>query len=290
MRPYVSLFRLHHCVKNAIIFFPIFFAGLFLDFGLLLKCSIVFFAFCLASSSIYVTNDIFDAELDRRHPTKKNRPIAARAAHPRIAAYIALLLAVISLAVSALLNWKVFGVIAAYLILNIFYSIIIKHIAILDVISVALGFVLRIYAGSFAADIPLTHWFVIITFLLALLLALGKRRDEVLLLQNEGVSTRPSVEKYNMAMINSAIIIMASVVVISYIMYTLSPAILSRSYGDKLYLTVIFVLVGLLRYLQILFVEKKNGSPTEIILHDRTMQITVILWLIVFNALIYLKV
>src|SRR3972149_6317324 len=274
MHPYFDLLRYKHCIKNILIFFPLFFAGGLFDAEALLGSAIAFISFSLASSAMYVTNDILDAQFDRNHPAKKQRPIAAGLVKPGVAAFFAAFLAVFSVIIAALLNLNVFAVVGAYIILNFLYSILLKNIPVLDILSVAIGFPLRLYAGAFAADVALTNQFVIMTFLLAVLLTVGKRRDDTILLEKQALVVRPSVKKYNTTMLNSMIIVIMAAVIASYIIYTISPEILMRPYGNSVYLTTIFVVAGMMRYLQIIFVEGGAASPTELILRDRFMQIT----------------
>lgn len=162
--------------------------------------------------------------------------------------------------------------------MNVLYSIKLKHIAIIDVSIVAIGFVIRIFVGGFVTEIPLSRWIVIMTFLLALLLALGKRRDDVIHLENTGLKSRKNLDGYNLNFLNAAIIIMSAIITVAYIMYTISPEIISRN-GEYLYLTSIFVILGLMRYLQIIFVYNKGGDPTKIFIKDHFMHFIFIGWI-----------
>jgi 4-hydroxybenzoate polyprenyltransferase len=166
--------------------------------------------------------------------------------------------------------------------MNLLYSFGLKHIPILDINIIAIGFVLRLLMGSAAGGdaLPLSMWIVLITFLLALFLALAKRRDDVLLAE-EGKKVRKSIDGYNLEFINGAMMIMASVTIVFYISYTITEGV-TRFQTDKLYFTVFFVILGIMRYMQITFVEKKSGSPTKILLRDIFLQITILGWLVSF--------
>jgi len=174
-----------------------------------------------------------------------------------------------------------------YVALNTAYSSKLKHIPILDIIIVAVCFVIRILVGGAVGDVPIYMWIVIMTFLLALFMALGKRRDDVLIFMETSNAPRKSIDGYNLRFIDASMIIMAAVVLVAYLMYTVSPEIMAKFKTDKLYITSIFVLVGIMRYLQISMVEEKSGSPTDILLKDLFIQISLTGWILSFACLIY---
>jgi 4-hydroxybenzoate polyprenyltransferase len=176
---------------------------------------------------------------------------------------------------------KIFVVILIiYVLLNIFYSLKLKRIALLDVTIIDIGFVLRLFVGSFAYNVSLEIWIVIMTFLLALFLALAKRRDDVLIFNKSGTKMRKSMGGYNLQLIDGSMLVMSAIVIVAYIQYTTSLEIINKFNSEYLYLTALFVTFGVLRYLQITLVEKKSGSPTEVILKDKTMQVNLLLWLL----------
>lgn len=197
---------------------------------------------------------------------------------------------ILSLALVALIgrNSMLFLVIGAYIILNIAYSLKLKHLAIVDVFIIATGFVLRVLAGGLATDIHITHWIVLMTFLLALFLAFAKRRDDVVMFESSGVETRKTASQYNLSFLNEAISIVASITMVCYILYTVSPEVVERFNSPYVYLTSLFVLAGIIRYLQITIVDVKNGSPTRVLLHDRFIQGCIICWIASFALIIYL--
>lgn len=183
---------------------------------------------------------------------------------------------------------KVGGILLFYYIMNICYCAKLKQYAIVDVCIVAFGFVLRVLAGGFATDITPSKWLVLMTFLLTLFLSFAKRRDDVLRMNETGEPPRKNTIRYNLTFINQAITVTSSVTLVCYIMYTVSPEVVARFDSDMLYLTSVFVLLGLLRYMQITVVDKKSGDPTKMVLHDRFTQLVVLVWALTFLVLIYL--
>ena len=179
------------------------------------------------------------------------------------------------------------GIIILYWILNMTYCAWLKRYAIIDECIISFGFVLRVLAGGFATGITLSRWLVLMTFLLTLFLSLAKRRDDVIRMQETGEPPRQNTSRYNLTFINQAITITASVTLVCYIMYTVSPEVISRFKTDYLYLTTFFVLLGLLRYIQITVVDEQSGDPTKIMLRDRFMQAVVLLWALAFAVIIY---
>jgi decaprenyl-phosphate phosphoribosyltransferase len=284
---YLQLARPHQYVKNGFVWLPIFFGLKLGDLGALEQTLIAFAAFCLAAGGVYVVNDLKDIQEDRRHPTKKNRPLASGAISPREASIFMAGLLLLAVLAGALLPRPDFLLIlCAYLLLNVAYSFFLKHQAIIDVVCIALGFVLRVLAGGVAAAVPISHWLVIMTFLLAIFLALAKRRDD-LLLAAEGQNARNSIDGYSLEFVSISMAVMAAVIIVAYLLYTVSPETIQRHGTDQLYLTGFWVVVGLLRYLQLSLVENHSASPTMILLQDRFLQVIVALWFISFFFLLY---
>lgn len=284
----VSLTRPHQYVKNLFIFTPLFFAGQILDGHLLLNSFIAFVAFSLSASAIYILNDYQDIEDDRLHPRKKFRPLACGSVSKKSALVLMAVLMVSGISLMTTLSLQPLAILCAYIILNIAYSFRLKHIAILDVNIIAVGFVLRLFVGSTVTVIPLSEWIVIMTFLLALFMALAKRRDDVLLYLDTGKKMRKVVDGYNLQLTDSAMMIMASVVIVTYILYTTSLEVVARMHSEYLYLTAVFVILGIMRYMQVAFVEQDSGSPSKIVLKDRFIQITIFAWAFSFAWIIYL--
>ena len=283
----IKLARPAHWLKNGFVFIPLFFNGEFFVWEKWLGVFVAFWAFSFAASSIYCLNDICDAEADRLHPLKSKRPVASGTITKCAAATCMVILWVLTATVSWFLPLQSAGIIAFYIILEIAYCLGLKRIAIVDVFIISLGFVFRVMVGAFAAGAPLSHWVVLMAFLLALFLALAKRRDDVLIFEATGVATRHNTERLNLPFLNAALVIVSTVLMVSYIMYTVSDAVIRRMGTDYLYVTSIFVLLGILRYLQRTLVDNESGSPTRILLHDRFVQFSILGWLLVFLLVIY---
>lgn len=288
----LKLIRPHQWLKNVFVMIPMFFGGSLLDPSDIRASVVTFFAFSFIASSVYCFNDIIDVEADRRHPVKCKRPIASGAISVRSAWALMALMLLLSVGTVCLLDTyshviNVGLVILIYYILNILYCSKLKQYAIVDVCIIAFGFVLRVLAGGFATDIALSKWLVLMTFLLTLFLSFAKRRDDVLRMNETGEPPRKNTIRYNLTFINQAITITASVTLVCYIMYTVSPEVVNRFHSDLLYLTSVFVLLGLLRYIQITVVDKRSGDPTKMMLRDRFTQCVVLLWALTFLVLIY---
>lgn len=283
----LKLIRPNQYIKNFFIFAPLFFAAKLADNYLLISAVIAFVAFSLVASAVYVFNDYIDIEDDRRHPKKKDRPLASGAISKSQAVIIMSVLFLCGLAIMFSISTEAMLSSLTYVIMNIAYSLHLKHIAILDVTIIAIGFVLRLFIGSVATDISLTSWIVVMAFLLALFLALAKRRDDVLIYLESGKKTRKVIDGYNLQLVDTAMAIMASVVIVAYITYTTSSEVVMRVNSEYLYLTSLFVITGIMRYLQIAFVIQDSGSPTKIVLKDRFIQLTMLGWVSTFAWILY---
>ena len=287
MTEIIKLLRPQQWIKNLFVFLPLFFDRHLFDAGYLVPCILMFLAFSMAASGIYCFNDIHDAEADQNHHEKRNRPIASGKLSKATGYIVMLVCFILSAAIMCFIKRAVFLVVGAYVVMNIAYTLLLKHIAIVDVFVIAVGFVLRILAGGVATGIHLTHWIVLMTFLLALFLAFAKRRDDVMAFENSGVAMRKTANRYNLRFLNTATSIVGSITMVCYIMYTVSPEVVERFGSPYVYLTSIFVLAGIIRYLQIMTVEVKSGDPTRVMLKDRFIQGCVIGWLLAFALIIY---
>ena len=298
MKDIIRLVRPKQWLKNVFVLIPVFFGGRLSDVHDLLATAFAFVAFSFAASSIYCFNDIIDADADRRHPVKCSRPVARGAVTMRQAYMLMAQMILLALCVVLCGRYlsvftpsqalRVGGVIAGYWLLNLAYCAWLKKYAIVDVSVIAFGFVLRVLAGGFATDIIPSRWLVLMTFLLTLFLSLAKRRDDVLRMNATGEAPRTNTIRYNLTFINQAITITASITTVCYIMYTVSPEVIARFQTEYLYLTTCFVILGLLRYIQITVVDEQSGDPTKIMLRDRFIQAVVVLWAISFAIIIYL--
>ena len=301
---YIQLLRPRDWAKNLFLFVPLFFSGDLFNWKLYPPLFLGFIAFCCVASSIYIINDYRDIEDDKKHPEKSKRPLASGAVSKPAALVICILLVLTGFALAYTIRDKFLFVLMLYFVLNLGYSFGLKTIPILDVIIVAVGFVLRIKSGAVIAMIGVTEWSNIMVFLLALFIAIGKRRDDVLLKLSSGTDMRKAVKGYNLEFLNVATSLVCAVIVVAYFMYTMSPEVQVRianisktdtveqeSVGGvyRLYYTCLFVLAGILRYLQIIFVQAASGSPTKILYKDRFIQISILLWIASFYLIIYMK-
>ncbi len=286
-RAFIKLARPHQYVKNGFVWLPLFFGYKISDAHALMATAITFIVFCLAASAIYIINDLMDIADDRLHPVKKHRPLASGALGKAeaVSAAIVIFFATSFLSI-ALLPINFLIVIAAYILLNTAYTFKLKQYAIIDVVCIAIGFVLRVFAGGISAGVAVSHWIILMTFLAALFLALAKRRDDLLLSVN-GIDARKSVKGYNLEFVSVCMVMLASVTIVSYILYTVSPEIV-KMHGNQMYMTSFWVVIGFLRYIQIALVEQKSGSPTRVLLKDRFLQIVIVFWGLNSFVLLYI--
>jgi decaprenyl-phosphate phosphoribosyltransferase len=286
---YLKLLRPKDWAKNLFLFIPIFFSGELFHWDIYPKLIFGFIAFCCAASSIYIINDYRDIEDDKKHPVKSKRPLASGEVSKTLAIIICILLIIAAFVIAYFIREKFLFVLSIYFLINLAYSFGLKNIAILDIIILAIGFVLRIKAGAVIAHIGISEWLNIMVFLLALFMAIGKRRDDVLLKLSYGTDMRKAVKGYNLELLNVVLALICSVIVVAYFMYTMSPEVLKRLGTYRLYYTCLFVLAGIMRYLQIIFVQASSGSPTKILYKDRFIQIILLLWITSFYLIIYMK-
>ncbi len=290
MRNLVLLMRPEQWLKNIFVFLPLFFDKKLLHIDYLVNAIWAFAAFSLAASAIYCLNDIMDIEADRKHPKKRLRPLASGKIS-KTQAYTEmafLILASITITYLTFENNNMLAIIAVYIALNIGYCIKLKHIAIVDVFIIASGFCLRIAACGAATDIWISQWIILQTFLLALFLAFAKRRDDVIIFNRDGSKTRRNINRYNLDFLNNAIVIVATMTMMCYIIWCVSEEVIVRMGTNQLYITAIFALMGVLRYLQITMVDNKSGSPTKILIKDKYIHFCIAGWVITFLVLIYL--
>lgn len=289
MSSYIKLLRVSHWLKNLFLFLPLFFSGMFIEDPIAAVNVIIgILCFSLTASVVYIINDIRDVEDDRLHPEKKHRPFAAGTVKTSSGIILAIVLLLTSMGVGYWLDPYFLIVLGSYFILNLAYSIKLKHVPLLDISIIAVGFVLRVIAGGVIPDIYVSHWILIMTFLLALFLGLAKRRDDVKIFLESGKKMRKSVEGYNLEFINTAMSLMGGVTIVAYIMYTISDDVTERL-GNNLYITSLFVILGVLRYLQITFVKEKSGNPTKILMKDLFIQFTLLGFALTFAILLYIN-
>ncbi|MDR0427787.1 MAG: decaprenyl-phosphate phosphoribosyltransferase [Dysgonamonadaceae bacterium] len=285
----IKLLRIHQWVKNFFIFLPLFFDKQLGDWTRLSACLFAFLGFSLLTGAIYCLNDIIDVNDDRKHPKKRNRPIACGKISVKTAWVIIglLLIAGFCILFFGKLPSSLILVVLFYLILNIAYCFKLKKIAIIDVFIIGIGFIIRILIGGIAGDVILSQWIVIMTFLLAIFLGFAKRLDDVRIYTDTGIVGRRNIIRYNETFLNALLIITTTITIVAYIMYTVSEEVVSRFGSDYVYITSIFVILGIFRYLQLTIVDNKSGSPTKILIKDRFIQVCILLWICSFAVIIY---
>lgn len=294
MRDHLKLLRPKDWAKNLFLFIPSFFAGKLFEPSSFQEQFLVliggFFAFSFLASSIYIINDYRDVEDDRKHPVKRNRPLASGKVKKPVGLVISVVLMIIGFIISYLLDpsLKFLFIAGIYYVVNLLYSFGVKNWSIVDILVLATGFVLRVKAGAVLGNVHTTEWLIIMTFLLALFMAIAKRRDDVMLKINTGTEVRKAAKGYSLEFLNTLLGLFCAILIVSYINYTVSGA-LYHEFGHRLYYTSFFVIAGVMRYLQITFVQNKAGSPTEILYKDRFIQLTILLWIASFYFILYMK-
>jgi 4-hydroxybenzoate polyprenyltransferase len=274
-------------IKNVFVFAPIFFSGEAVQTEKLALVSLVFVAFSAMSSAIYIFNDVRDREFDRLHPTKRERPIASGALSVGVAIAAACFLVAVSV-VLVLLSPPVLAVVLAYGGMNVLYSLQLKHVVILDVFTIAAGFVLRVFAGGLIIQVEPSSWLIMATFLLSLFLGLAKRRHELLLMKHIANSHRPVLEQYTIPLVDILTAVVTPVTLITYILYTLDGATMARFHSSKLYLTAGFVVFGIFRYLYLIHRKDLGGSPTQLVIKDQPLRTAILAWVVTFAVIVYI--
>lgn len=271
---YIKLMRPNQYIKNLFVVAALIFSNNIGNLDLIYKTIIAFISFCLISSAVYVLNDIVDIEKDKLHPKKCKRPLASGKIKIKNAVVLLIGLVAVALVLSSKINLKLTAIIFIYLINNLLYSFKIKNVVLLDVFSIAIGFILRVCAGSVAIGVGLSSWIILCTFFLSLYLGLGKRKKEIEGLKKQAGEHRKILKEYNSEIINQMMGVVLSSVIVCYALY-------STSNPDKpqMIYTTIFVVYGVLRYNYIINTTEE-GNPTDVVLKDRTLQINVILWVL----------
>ncbi|WP_160138440.1 decaprenyl-phosphate phosphoribosyltransferase [Chryseobacterium sp. c4a] len=294
MKKYLKLLRVEQWVKNLFVFVPLFFSGNITNLDLLTKSIFAFIIFSFAASVVYILNDYNDIEADRQHPEKRKRPLASGAISKSTAIGILIGLVIADIAFVGFAQvyfqqplWKFATIIAFYVVMNLAYTFRLKHVPIIDIFIIAIGFVLRVLAGGYITGISISQWAILLTFVLALVLAIGKRRGELINAQVSG-KTRKALDGYNVQFADIALSISITLAIVCYLMFTLSPEVQAR-FHERVFYTVVFVVFALLRYLQQTLVYNRTESPTKIVYRDRYIQVTLLLWVAAFLIQIYFK-
>jgi 4-hydroxybenzoate polyprenyltransferase len=251
------------------------------------RALVAFVVFCGLSGAVYLVNDLVDLAQDRLHPRKRLRPLASGALAPGRARVAAVVIGVVSLGLSALLGVPFALLAVLYLVLNLLYSFRLKHVVIVDVIVISLGFVLRAVAGAVAIDVAFSTWLLVCTLLLALFLALAKRRHEITSLLDGAADHRRALAEYSPYLLDQMISVVTASCLVAYAFYTLAPETVEKYRTDRLAWTIPFVLYGIFRYLYLVHRKEQGGSPTDILLTDRPLLVDVALWAIAILAIVY---
>jgi len=284
----LRLIRPTQWIKNGVVLAGLIFAGEATSASQDVLALQALIAFCFLSSSVYVLNDIVDRKRDSLHPLKKNRPIASGAISIATATVMGLVLVVAGFLLAVSINQNFVVTAACYLILNLLYTTWLKNIVILDVMTIAAGFVLRVGAGALAVSVDISAWLLISTFVLALFLGLGKRRHELIVLEKEASAHRKILEKYSPYLLDQLIGVVTASTVITYLFYTLSVEVSAKLGTKYLFVTVPFVIYGIFRYLYLVHKEEKGGSPTRLLLTDLPLLVDVLLWLASAILILYI--
>jgi 4-hydroxybenzoate polyprenyltransferase len=283
----VRSLRPEQWTKNLIIFGGLIFGQKLLDMTSVLKSTGAFAVFCALSGVVYLLNDVADRDADRRHPLKKHRPIASGTVSTRAALATAATIGVVALIAAFLLGVE-FGFFAtAYAALLVFYSGPLKHVVIIDVLTIAIGFVLRAAAGAVVIDVPISNWLLFVTILGALFLALSKRRHELVLLADGATSHRPILQEYSPYLLDQMISVVTASTLVAYAFYTINPETVEKFHTNHLGLTLPFLLYGIFRYLYLVHQKEAGGSPAETLLNDRPLLTCVALWVLAVALIIY---
>jgi 4-hydroxybenzoate polyprenyltransferase len=280
--------RFEQWIKNLFVFAPLIFSQNVFDMPLLIKTVLAFVLFCLLSGAAYILNDIQDLEEDKLHPIKSARPLASGRLKKKHALSACILLALLGLTGAYFLNVYFFTVLLGYFILQIAYSSWLKHVVIIDVFLIATGYFLRVAAGALAIEVQISPWLFICTILIALFLALSKRRHELVLLDKEAEIHRPILKEYTPQLLDQMIAVVTASTVISYCLYTVSGETIAKFGTKNLLFTVPFVLYGIFRYLYLVHQKDEGGSPEALIIKDKPLLVDLFLWIVTAMFILYI--
>jgi 4-hydroxybenzoate polyprenyltransferase len=281
----LMLLRPKQWIKNTFVAAPLFFTPDRISGDSIIAVLAGFAAFCMVASAVYCLNDFRDREADRSHPVKRARPLASGAVSPAAALAMMVCLLVGGVALAA---WRVpviVPILGVYFLINVAYSLYLKSIAVIDVLIVAFGFVLRVQAGAMLIAVEPSAWILIVTGLLALFIALAKRRDDIIRDMDSG--HRKSLEGYSRQFLDGSLMAVLSTLLVSYLIFTTDQAVMARLGSERLYFTGPFVIAGVLRYLQLTIVYERSGSPTDLVYTDKGLQLSIVGWLLAFGLILY---
>ena len=273
-------------IKNLFVYAPLIFSQNVLNQALVLRATLAFLAFCLISSAVYLLNDLRDIEEDRQHPLKAHRPLASGRLKRSTAVAALAIIAPAGFLVALLVNRSFVFIALGYFALQIAYTLWLKHVVILDIFVVASGFLLRVVAGGFAIRVYLSSWLLICTTLLALFLAMGKRRHEIVLMEGRAASHRPILKEYNIYLLDQMISVVTASTLLAYCLYTISEETVAKFGTRNLIFTVPFVLYGIFRYLYLIHQKAEGGTPESLIIRDKPLLVAIALWIGVAAAVL----
>ncbi len=288
IRPLLVSLRPAQWAKNLFVLAPVVFSGLLAVPGIPQRAVLALIAFCCASSAVYLINDLRDREEDRRHPLKRNRPLAAGTLSVPAAVAAVIALAGAAVAISVYLGGRFLLILGGYLVLNLLYTFWLKHMVILDVMIISLGFVLRVEAGAVAARVAVSRWLLLCTIFLALFLAFSKRRHEITLLAGAAAGQRRVLDHYSPAFLDQMINVVTASSVVSYALYSVAPETVQKYHTQDLIYTIPMVLYGIFRYLYLMYQRPGERNPTEAILRDPPFLINMALWGLAVVWIVYL--
>lgn len=283
-----QLIRPFQWVKNLMVFVPLFFGGAFFDTMSVMKCLPLFVAFCMVSSGIYCLNDVVDVAYDRVHPKKCRRPVASGRLSRTQALVVMTACFLMSALVCVVARFSLLMILSllVYVSMNVLYTFWLKRVAVMDVCIIALGFVIRVYCCHFACGIYVSHWIVMMVFLAALFLAMSKRLSDVKLWEKDATLCREVAHSYSPKFLSIAIYVVSSIMIVCYVMYSVDEVTVMRLGTSYLYVTSLFVLVGVLRYLMLVFSSRNEGNPIKL-LFDKYILLCLVLWGLFFIYIIY---
>lgn len=284
----IKSLRIQQWIKNFFLFAALIFSENVFDVSLLLKTIFAFFLFCVLSGAAYILNDIQDLEEDKLHPLKSKRPLTSGRLGKKPAFFSLIFFSFLGLAGGYLINFGFFIALVVYFVLQVAYSTWLKNVVILDVLLVAIGYLIRVVAGGLAIEVQISPWLLICTLLLALFLALSKRRHELVLLQKAAGIHRPILKEYTPHLLDQMIAVVTASVVISYCLYTISSETIEKFGTKNLVITVPFVLYGIFRYLYLVHQKEEGGSPEALIIKDKPLLFAVFLWIVSAMLIIYI--
>lgn len=275
-------------IKNTMVFAAIVFSGKFFVSTALQHSLEAFAAFCLAASGTYLANDVRDREIDQRHPRKRLRPIATGLVPPRLALGVATMAFAAGLGIAFRVNRDTGFALAGYVVITTLYSLVLKQIVIVDVLALASCYVLRVIAGAEAVEVEFSSWLVLCTFLLALFLGFAKRRDELVLLEENAQTHRPILSEYSPHFLDMMIGIVTASTVMAYVLYTMDPETVARFRSRNVIYTTVFILYGIFRYLYLSYQKSAGGNPAQTLYNDRPLLVAILLWIASVLLLRYL--